>query len=43
MDLRQLLLLKENGESNRSCERFLSIHRNTIATNAQDFAYLSIA
>ncbi len=30
MELRQLLLLKEKGESNRSCERFLSIHRNTI-------------
>lgn len=30
MELRQLLLLKEKGESNRSCERLLSIHRNTI-------------
>jgi len=30
MELRQLLLLKGKGESNRSCERFLSIHRNTI-------------
>ena len=30
MELRQLLLLKEKGESNRSCEKLLSIHRNTI-------------
>lgn len=30
MELRQLLLLKGKGESNRSCERLLSIHRNTI-------------
>jgi len=30
MDLKQLLLLKERGESNRSCERLLGIHRNTI-------------
>ncbi len=30
MELRQLLLLKEKGESNRSCERILGIHRNTI-------------
>jgi len=30
MELKQLLLLKEKGESNRSCERILSIHRNTI-------------
>jgi hypothetical protein len=25
MELRQLLLLKEKGESNRSCEKLLSI------------------
>ncbi len=30
MELKQLLLLKEKGESNRSCYRILSIHRNTI-------------
>ncbi|HDZ86004.1 MAG TPA: hypothetical protein ENH35_05700, partial [Candidatus Moranbacteria bacterium] len=30
MELKQLLLLKEKGESNRSCERILGIHRNTI-------------
>ena len=30
MELRQLLLLKEKGESNRSCEKLLGIHRNTI-------------
>ncbi len=30
MELKQLLLLKDKGESNRSCERILSIHRNTI-------------
>ena len=30
MELRQLLLLKEKGESNRSCEKILGIHRNTI-------------
>jgi len=30
MKLKQLLLLKEKGESNRSCEKILGIHRNTI-------------
>jgi len=30
MELKQLLLLKSKGESNRSCERLLGIHRNTI-------------
>lgn len=30
MELKQLLLLKSTGESNRSCERLLGIHRNTI-------------
>ncbi len=30
MDIRQLLQLKANGESNRSCSKILSIHRNTI-------------
>jgi transposase len=30
MELRQLLLLKQKGESNRSCEKLLGIHRNTI-------------
>ena len=30
MDIRQLLLLKAKGESNRSCEQLLGIHRNTI-------------
>jgi len=30
MELKQLLLLKEKGESNRSCARILGIHRNTI-------------
>jgi transposase len=30
MELRQLFLLKEKGESNRSCENRLNIHRNTI-------------
>ena len=30
MELKQLLLIKEKGESNRSCERIPSIHPNTI-------------
>jgi hypothetical protein len=30
IELRQLLLLKVKGESNRSCENLLGIHRNTI-------------
>lgn len=30
MELRQLILLKQKGESNRSCEKHLGIHRNTI-------------
>jgi len=30
MKLKQLLLLKERGESNRFCERILGVHRNTI-------------
>jgi len=30
MELRQLLLLKQKGESNRRCEKLLGIHRNTI-------------
>ena len=30
MELKQLLQLKEKGESNRSCEKMLGIHRNTI-------------
>jgi len=30
MELRQLLLLKSKKESNRSCERLLGVHRNTI-------------
>ena len=30
MKLKQLLILKERGESNRSCERILGIHRNTV-------------
>lgn len=30
MELKQLLQLKEQGESNRSCEKMLGIHRNTI-------------
>ena len=30
MEIRQLLLLKSKGESNRSCEKLLCIHRNTI-------------
>ena len=30
MEIRQLLLLKDRGDSNRSCERLLNIHRNTI-------------
>ncbi len=30
MDLKQLLLLKEKGDSNRSCEKLIGIHRNTI-------------
>jgi transposase len=30
MELRQLLLLKAKGESNRSCGKLLSIHRNTV-------------
>ena len=30
MDIHQLLLLKINGESNRSCSKISSIHRNAI-------------
>jgi len=30
MDIRQLLLLKSKGESNRKCGELLGIHRNTI-------------
>lgn len=30
MKLKQLLLLKEQGKSNRGCERELGIHRNTV-------------
>jgi len=30
MEIRQLILLKQKGESNRSCEQHLGIHRNTI-------------
>ena len=30
MDLRQLIQLKINGESNRSCSSILGIHRNTV-------------
>jgi len=38
MELRQLLLLKSKGESNRSCEKLLSIHRNTINHYVRMFA-----
>jgi transposase len=37
MNVRQLLLLKQQGESNRSCERMLQIHRNTINTYVRHF------
>ncbi len=37
MELRQLLLLKQKGESNRSCSRRLNIHRNTINYYVQLF------
>ncbi|PIQ34985.1 MAG: hypothetical protein COW63_02730 [Bacteroidetes bacterium CG18_big_fil_WC_8_21_14_2_50_41_14] len=30
MELKQLLQLKMKGESNRSCEKKMGIHRNTI-------------
>jgi len=30
MELKQLLQLKIKGESNRSCEKMMGIHRNTI-------------
>jgi hypothetical protein len=30
MELRQLLLLKQKGESNRSCSKRSDIQRNTI-------------
>lgn len=30
MNLRQLLLLKERGASNRNCEKNLDLHRNTV-------------
>jgi hypothetical protein len=30
LEIRQLLLLIEKGESNRSCEKFLGVHRNNI-------------
>ena len=39
MELRQLLLLKQKGESNRCCEKLLGTHRNTI----NDYVRLFIA
>jgi hypothetical protein len=32
MELRQLILLKQKGGSNRSCERHSGIHRNNWLT-----------
>jgi len=37
MELKQLLLLKSKGESNRSCERLLGVHRNTVNHYIQMF------
>jgi transposase len=37
MDIRQLLQLKTNHQSNRSCERILGIHRNTINYYVRQF------
>ena len=37
MEIRQLLLLKAKGESNRSCEKLLGIHRNTINQYVREF------
>ena len=37
MEVRQLLLLKSKGESNRSCEKLLCIHRNTINHYVRQF------
>ena len=47
MDIRQLLLLKIKGESNRSCSKILSIHRNTIdpyvrLLNASELRYTEL-
>lgn len=47
MDLRQLLQLKIRGESNRSCSKILSIHRNTIDSyirllNACELSYTEL-
>lgn len=47
MDIRQLLLLKIKGESNRSCSKILSIHRNTIDSyvrllNACELSYTEL-
>ncbi len=30
MEIRQLIQLKENGESNRSCAELLQMNRNTV-------------
>jgi len=38
MNIRQLLLLKQKGEGNRSCARMLQIHRNTINTYVRYFS-----
>ena len=35
MEIRQLLQLKMNGESNRSCANLLQINRNTINAYVQ--------
>ena len=37
MNVRQLLQLKQRGESNRSCEKILHISRNTINTYVRHF------
>lgn len=43
MEIRQLLQLKMNGESNRSCAALLQLNRNTINTYVQVFKQTSMS
>ena len=43
MDIRQLLQLKLKSESNRSCEKILGIHRNTVNHYVRQFKASSMS
>jgi transposase len=43
MEIRQLLQLKMNGESNRSCAELLQINRNTVNAYVQVFKETGLA